>query len=85
MKIVKPVAARVENNKPDHFGSDCAMAGHHIGCAMSKGAEFRRARTSDFADLSGLWSVTVLRREDLYLLETYHRLRPELRARGHCA
>jgi Fe-S oxidoreductase len=38
MKIVKPVAARVENNKPDHFGSDCAMAGHHIGCAMSKGA-----------------------------------------------
>ncbi len=34
----KPVAARVENNKPDHFGSDCAMAGHHIGCAMSKGA-----------------------------------------------
>jgi len=38
MKIVKPVAARVENNKPDHFVSDCAMAGHHIGCAMSKGA-----------------------------------------------
>ncbi len=37
MKIVKPVAARVENNKPNHFGSDCAMAGHHIGCAMSKG------------------------------------------------
>jgi Fe-S oxidoreductase len=38
MKIVKPVAARVENNKPDHFGSDCAMAGHHIGCAMSSPA-----------------------------------------------
>jgi Fe-S oxidoreductase len=38
MKIVKPVAARVEQAKPDHFGSDCAMAGHHIGCAMTKGA-----------------------------------------------
>ena len=37
MKIVKPVATRVDNNKPDHFGSDCAMAGHHIGCAANQG------------------------------------------------
>ncbi len=37
MKIVRPVVARVNQNDPDHFGSDCAMAGHHIGCARGKG------------------------------------------------
>jgi Fe-S oxidoreductase len=37
MKIVKPVVARVDQNDPDHFGSDCAMAGHHIGSARGKG------------------------------------------------
>lgn len=34
MKIVKPVAERVRKFEPDHFGSDCAMAGHHIEHAM---------------------------------------------------
>ncbi|MBF0471763.1 MAG: Fe-S oxidoreductase [Gammaproteobacteria bacterium] len=29
-KIARPVANRVEKFAPDHFGSDCAMAGHHI-------------------------------------------------------
>ena len=38
MKIVKPVVARVNQAKPDHFGSDCAMAGHHIAAARGKGA-----------------------------------------------
>ena len=84
MKIVKPVAARVENNKPDHFGSDCAMAGHHIGCAMSKGANLG-ARTSDFADPSGLWSVTVLRREDLYSPRNLSSPPPGNAGQGHRA
>jgi Fe-S oxidoreductase len=30
MKIVKPVARAVANAKPDHYTSDCVMAGHHI-------------------------------------------------------
>ena len=37
MKIVKPVVTRDRQAKPDHFGSDCAMAGHHIGCALNRG------------------------------------------------
>jgi Fe-S oxidoreductase len=36
MKIVRPVVARVEAAKAEHFGSDCAMAGHHI--AHARGA-----------------------------------------------
>ncbi len=39
MKIVKPVVARVDAAKPDHFGSDCAMAGHHIAHARAAGGE----------------------------------------------
>ena len=39
MKIVKPVAARIEAAKPDHYGSDCAMAGHHIAHALGDGSE----------------------------------------------
>ncbi len=38
MKIVQPVVDRVNAAKPDHFGSDCAMAGHHIGWARGQGA-----------------------------------------------
>lgn len=37
MKIVKPVVNRVNQAKPDHYGSDCAMAGHHIGHARADG------------------------------------------------
>jgi Fe-S oxidoreductase len=39
MKIVKPVVARVNAAKPDHYGSDCAMAGHHIGHARADGTK----------------------------------------------
>jgi Fe-S oxidoreductase len=39
MKIVKPVVDRVNNAKPDHFGSDCAMAGHHIAHARADGSQ----------------------------------------------
>jgi Fe-S oxidoreductase len=37
MKIVKPVVARVKEAAADHYGSDCAMAGHHIGHALADG------------------------------------------------
>ncbi len=37
MKIVKPVVNRVQQAKADHYGSDCAMAGHHIENAMKDG------------------------------------------------
>jgi Fe-S oxidoreductase len=39
MKIVRPVVARVDAAKPAHFGSDCAMAGHHIAHARGAGSE----------------------------------------------
>jgi glycerol-3-phosphate dehydrogenase subunit C len=38
MKIVKPVVARVNQATPDHYGSDCAMAGHHIAHARADGS-----------------------------------------------
>ncbi len=37
MKIVKPVVGRVTQAQADHYGSDCAMAGHHIENAMKDG------------------------------------------------
>jgi len=37
MKIVKPVVGRVQQAQADHYGSDCAMAGHHIENAMKDG------------------------------------------------
>ncbi|MGQ9685079.1 MAG: heterodisulfide reductase-related iron-sulfur binding cluster [Thiobacillaceae bacterium] len=39
MKIVKPVVGRVNQAQPDHYGSDCAMAGHHIGHARADGTQ----------------------------------------------
>ncbi len=38
MKIVKPVVNRVNQLAPDHYGSDCAMAAHHIGHARADGS-----------------------------------------------
>ncbi len=37
VKIVKPVVARVEKFQADHYGSDCAMAGHHIEHILANG------------------------------------------------
>ncbi len=37
VKIARPVVARVEKAAPDHYGSDCAMAGHHIEQVMNNG------------------------------------------------
>ncbi|MDM8547806.1 heterodisulfide reductase-related iron-sulfur binding cluster [Candidatus Venteria ishoeyi] len=39
MKIVKPVVNRVKKNAADHYGSDCAMAGHHIENGLKDGRE----------------------------------------------
>ena len=38
MKIVKPVVARVNQAAPAYYGSDCAMAGHHIAKARADGS-----------------------------------------------
>jgi Fe-S oxidoreductase len=38
MKIAKPVVTRVNQAEPAHFGSDCAMAGHHIAHARGDGS-----------------------------------------------
>ncbi len=38
VKIVKPVVKRVNEAQPDHYGSDCAMAGHHIGHVRADGS-----------------------------------------------
>lgn len=38
MRIVKPVVNRVNQAQPDHYGSDCAMAGHHIAHARADGS-----------------------------------------------
>jgi len=35
MKIGKPVMTRVENARPDHYASDCPMAGHQIESGIS--------------------------------------------------
>jgi glycerol-3-phosphate dehydrogenase subunit C len=37
IKIVRPVVSRIESAQPDHYGSDCAMAGHHIACVLKRG------------------------------------------------
>ena len=37
MKIVRPVAKRISDAGADHYGSDCAMAGHHIENGLNDG------------------------------------------------
>ncbi len=39
MKIVRPVAGRVKKAKPDHYGSDCPMAGHHVAQGVGDGSD----------------------------------------------
>ena len=36
MKIVRPVVERVKKAAPDHFGSDCPLAGAHIAHALGQ-------------------------------------------------
>ncbi len=37
MKIGKPVVTRVQQANPDHYASDCPMAGHHIENGLGRG------------------------------------------------
>ena len=39
VKIVKPIVRKINEANPDHYGSDCAMAGHHIGHIMNNDKE----------------------------------------------
>ncbi len=39
MKIVRPVVNKVKQAKADHYGSDCPMAGQHIGHALADGSK----------------------------------------------
>jgi Fe-S oxidoreductase len=38
VKIGKPVATRVQAAKPDHYSSDCPMAGHQIQSVLAEDA-----------------------------------------------
>jgi Fe-S oxidoreductase len=38
MKIARPVATRVKKFAPDHYGSDCPMAGQQIASALADGS-----------------------------------------------
>ncbi len=39
MKIVKPIVRKINESQPDHYTSDCAMAGRHIENALENGSE----------------------------------------------
>ncbi len=39
VKICRPVVNKVKQAEADYYGSDCAMAGHHIEHVMDNGAE----------------------------------------------
>ncbi len=39
MKIAKPVVNRVEKASPDHYSSDCPMAGHQISNGLAGDSE----------------------------------------------
>jgi Fe-S oxidoreductase len=39
MKIARPVVNKVKQNEPDHYSSDCVMAGHQISNGLDDGSE----------------------------------------------
>lgn len=39
MKIGKPVMDQVQKAKPDHYASDCPMAGHHLANGLGDGSQ----------------------------------------------
>lgn len=45
MKIVKPVVSKIKQTPPDHYGSDCPMAGHHIENALDNGTKTEHPMT----------------------------------------
>jgi len=38
MKIGRPVVDRIEQVHPDHYGSDCPIAGHHLANGLGDGS-----------------------------------------------
>jgi glycerol-3-phosphate dehydrogenase subunit C len=47
VKIGRPVMSRVQNANPDHYSSDCPMAGHQIQSGLTGGAEGQPPRESE--------------------------------------
>ncbi|HKK02509.1 MAG TPA: Fe-S oxidoreductase, partial [Gammaproteobacteria bacterium] len=45
MKIARPVVNRVKGAEPDHFVSDCPMAGDQIAHGMQNGTEAKHPMT----------------------------------------
>ncbi len=39
MKIVRPIASKIKQSQPDHYGSDCPMAGHQIENGLKDGSK----------------------------------------------
>ena len=39
MKIVRPIANKIKQSQPDHYGSDCPMAGHQIENGLKDGSK----------------------------------------------
>ena len=37
VRIGRPIVKRIEQQQPDHYGSDCPMAGHHIESGLQDG------------------------------------------------
>ena len=39
MKIGRPAVDQIRRAKPDHYGSDCPMAGHQLALGLGDGSE----------------------------------------------
>ena len=85
MKIGRPVMTRVENARPDHYASDCPMAGHQIAVRHRRRPG---AHASAEAAAHRLWHLSIAQTpwrssspSDLLSLEQYARERQAFRAR----
>ncbi|MGA1562980.1 MAG: heterodisulfide reductase-related iron-sulfur binding cluster, partial [Gammaproteobacteria bacterium] len=38
MKIARPVVNKIKQAQPDHYGSDCPIAGHHLANGLKDGS-----------------------------------------------
>ncbi len=39
MKIGRPIVNAIKKNNPDHYGSDCPIAGHHLANGLGEGSK----------------------------------------------
>jgi Fe-S oxidoreductase len=44
-KICRPVVNKIQQTKPDHYTSDCMMAGHHIENNLNDGSKAKHPMT----------------------------------------